>query len=164
MTRILCIALGIVLLVGAIVGSLWYQAHRITTLNGQLSTAQQAQGILADRLATSERAVTVVTQYVDRVQVVHEKGATITREIPIYVTPQTDAAFPLPVGFVRVHDAAAQGVPLGGPGPTDAQASGIKASLAASVVADNYTNCLAITAQLTALQDFVRDPDDAKAK
>lgn len=51
----------------------------------------------------------VVTQYVNRIRIVREKGETIIKEVPVYVPVQADAACTLNRGFVRLHDAAAAG-------------------------------------------------------
>ncbi|RNK82756.1 hypothetical protein C9390_01420, partial [Xanthomonas vasicola pv. vasculorum] len=91
---------------------------------------------------SAKGSTTVVTQYVDRVQIVRQAGATITREIPIYVTQKADAACTIPAGFVRLHDAAATGNPAGPPtADPDAPAPGITLSGIAGTVADNYTSC-----------------------
>ncbi len=105
-------------------------------------------------LARSETKV--VTKYVDRVQIVRERGATITKEVPIYVTAKADAACSVPVGFVRVHDAAALGTDLAGAaGDPDAPAPGVALSAVADTVAGNYTTCHANAEQLIALQDYL---------
>jgi hypothetical protein len=44
----------------------------------------------------------------ERVRTVYR---TIERKVPTHVTAEIDARFPVPVGFVRVHDAAALGLP-----------------------------------------------------
>ncbi len=51
----------------------------------------------------------VVTQHVNRIRVVREKGETIIKEVPVYVPVQADAACTINRGFVRLHDAAAAG-------------------------------------------------------
>lgn len=101
----------------------------------------------------------VVTVYVDRVQVVRERGETIIREVPVHVTPQADARCTVPVGFVRVHDGAAENrVPdPGDPGNPDAPAPGIALSTVAATVASNYTTCHEVREQLISLQDWVRE-------
>lgn len=71
---------------------------------------------------------------------------TLTREVPVYVTPQTDNRFPLPCGFIRLHDAAAAGADLAADpaafpnpaGKSDADACEIAASQAAGIIAANY--------------------------
>ncbi|RON16054.1 hypothetical protein [Pseudomonas frederiksbergensis] len=106
----------------------------------------QALGVVRDR---------VVTQYVDRVQVVEKKGATIIKEVPVYVSAKADAACTVNAGFVRLHDYAASGQPLPAPDPAgdaDAAPSGIALSTVAETVAGNYTSCQQNAEQLTQLQ------------
>ena len=106
-------------------------------------------------LARAEARIEV--RYVDRVQVVREKAQTITREIPVYVTPTADAACPVPVGFVRLHDAAAANEPAGpATGNPDAPAEGVALSDVAAAVADNYAAAHENAEQVTGLQDYVR--------
>jgi hypothetical protein len=70
---------------------------------------------------------------------------TIEWEIPVHVSPETDARFPLAVGFVRVHDAAALGMPVADvhdpAGRPDDAASELAASEAARTIAGNYEAC-----------------------
>ncbi|KVE81030.1 hypothetical protein WI99_24985 [Burkholderia cepacia] len=108
----------------------------------------------------ARRDVKVVTQYVDRVQVVREKGDIIIKEVPVYVDREADRACVVPVGFVRVHDGAAANVPLGDPGNADAAPSGVALSAVAATVADNYTTCHENAEQLIALQARVRDGEE----
>jgi len=99
----------------------------------------------------------VVTQYVDRDRVIYKTGATITKEVPVYVSAQADAACAVPRGFVRLHDAAAASVLPGPAGAADAAGSGIALSAVTAVVVDNYTTCNAVRNQLMSLQKWVRD-------
>ncbi|WP_071335485.1 hypothetical protein [Burkholderia contaminans] len=108
----------------------------------------------------ARRDVKVVTQYVDRVQVVREKGDTIIQEVPVYVDREADRACVVPVGFLRVHDGAAANVPVGDPGNADAAPSGVALSAVAATVADNYTTCHENAEQLIALQTRVRDGEE----
>lgn len=86
---------------------------------------------------------------------IREFTRTIQEKVPVYVTPETDAAYPVPVGWVRVHDDAATGK-LSAPSaePYDAP-SGIAASRTASVVAENYGICRENARQLTDLQAWL---------
>ncbi len=82
---------------------------------------------------------------------------TIREEVPNYVTPEIDARFPVPVGSVRLHDAAARGekpVPDPSGKPNDAT-SGVTASAFADTVAGNYETCNATRDQLIGLQDWI---------
>lgn len=111
-----------------------------------VQAAQASQKADAEHQAAAERIRTVYR--------------TLEREIPIHVSPEADARFPLPVGFVRVHDAAAGGVsvadvhdPAGRP---DAAASEIAASEAARAIAWNYEACADSSERLTAWQAWWR--------
>ncbi len=109
--------LAIVGLIAATAGLFSCQQARVNSANTALDRANAALASanaekkdLAGKLELAKGTTRVVTQYVDRVQVVRERGDTITKEIPVYVTPTADAACAVPVGFVRIHDAAAAGV------------------------------------------------------
>ena len=125
-------------------------------------TKWEAAAAIAERdyLAAVVRAARiaerVVVEYVDRVRVVREAGDTIIREVPVYVTPEADRRCVVPRGFVRVHDAAAHGLPLpGATGPADEAAAGIALSAVAGTVTANYTDCHAIREQVIALQAWI---------
>ncbi|RBJ62603.1 hypothetical protein C3L29_041995, partial [Pseudomonas sp. MWU12-2534b] len=131
----------------------------IAIQHARLVEAGQHVGDLArdvrERTAERDAArhdVKVVTQYVDRVQVVREKGDTIIKEVPVYVDREADRACTVPVGFVRVHDGAAANVPVGDPRDANAAPSGVALSAVAATVADNYTTCHENAEQLIALQ------------
>ena len=134
----------------------WITHHRIATAEARATTAESAARTAQGQLAQKQVSDHIVVQYVDRVQVVHDVGVTLTKEIPVYVTAHADARCVVPVGFARVHDAAAAGVLPGAPGAADAQPSSLALSAVAGTVVDNYTTCHVAAAQLTALQDWVR--------
>ncbi|MBB4728264.1 hypothetical protein [Xanthomonas arboricola] len=151
-------------LIAVLVGGCVWQERRVSAAQADRGAALQAKRRAEAERDSAKGSTTVVTQYVDRVQIVREAGATITREIPIYVTQKADAACAIPAGFVRLHDAAATGNPAGPPaGDPDAAAAGVTLSAVASTVADNYTSCHATAAQLSALQDWIelRAPEPA---
>lgn len=146
-----------VLLVAVLLAAGWSLNHRLTRANQRAVAAEATAKRLQGELEQAHLSERVVTVYVDRVRTVRERGATITREIPIHVTAKADAACPVPAGFVRVHDAAAQGVPLNpATGDPDAPVPGLALSGVAGVVAGNYTACHETAEQLSALQDWVR--------
>ena len=151
------LTLTLAALLVVVCGVAWWFHHEQADTSAQLVTAQAA-AIASDFEASAARADTTrVIVYVDRVRVIHDATMTLQQEIPRYVTPDTDRAFPLPVGFVRVHDAAAAGVPLlPAAGDSDAAPSGVAASAALGVIAGNYGVCHEATEQLNALQDWVK--------
>ncbi len=108
---------------------------------------QVAAGITQD-VGQAVEAARVETRIVYR---------TITERIPVYVTPEIDRDYPVPVGFVRLHDAAAAGsapaLPDGSGEPADAP-SGIPLSAVAATVFPNYADCADDRARLKGWQDW----------
>ncbi|HGM5039158.1 TPA: hypothetical protein ACKPZ9_000710 [Stenotrophomonas maltophilia] len=151
LAAILAALLVIVLLLG--IGVALVQQRRIDGIVRQRDNAEAERDAAKQERDVLSGDAKVVTRYVDRVQYVREAGTTIVKEVPVYVTPEADRACPVPAGFVRVHDAAAENRPLAGPaGDADAAAAGIALSTVGATVADNYTTCHAIREQLIALQ------------
>jgi len=109
---------------------------------------------IAELKAKSEKVSTkVVTKYIDRIQVVKEKG----NEIVKYVNKESDAKCELPNSFVVLHDAAAKNEL---PDPTrasNAGASEVKLSGATTTIIQNYGTCWEIREQLKALQEWVTE-------
>lgn len=125
---------------------------------------QWDSAVVKDQLTTARirqrqaaAPVKVVTKYVDRIKVVHETGETIVKEVPVYVSKESDAACIINRGFVRLHDNSASGRLPDAPGATDAAPAGIALSTVAATVADNYERCHENAAQLEALQTWVNE-------
>jgi len=151
-------AAALLVLLAAVGGVLAWQYHRVQGLSDALVKAQTQMIVAGFETSAARVDVHVLTQYVDRERVIRQVIHDIQREAPRYVTSSTDAAFPLSVGFVRLHDAAAAALLPGPPGAADAQASGVAASDAAVVIAGNYGTCHAIRDQLNALIDRLQMP------
>lgn len=90
-------ALGI-----ALVGFGWIKGASHVQAQWDAAIQQQALQTAAARERQAQATVKVVTQYVDRVRVVREKGDTIIKETPVYVPVQADAACTINRGFVRL--------------------------------------------------------------
>jgi hypothetical protein len=120
------------------------------------ATAAQQQALAQAQTRQAEATVQVVTQYVDRIQVVREKGDTLIQEIPVYVPVQADAACTVHRGFVSLHDAAAGGELPEPARDADASAEGLALSAVAATVVTNYQTCHENAEQLKALQDWIR--------
>ena len=150
-------ALGVALFgLGWIKGADHVQAKWDATAQEQILQAATV------REQQAQATVKVVTQYVDRVRVVREKGETIIKEVPIYVPVQADAACTINRGFVRLHDAAAAGELPEPARDADAAAKGIALSAVAGTVATNYQTCHENAEQLRALQVWVKEMDVAR--
>ena len=132
-------------------------------VQGKWDAAVQQETLQAatTRQRQAEATVKVVTEYVDRVRVVREKGDTIIKEVPVYVPVQADAACTINRGFVRLHDAAAAGELPEPARDADAAPAGVALSAVAGTVATNYQTCHENAEQLRALQGWVREMDAA---
>lgn len=141
----------------------WGHATGARSVRDDWNAANAAQALkLAEAEARAERVtVKVVTEYVDRVRVVREKAQTIVKEVPVYVTPEADAACVVPRGFVRVHDGAARNEVPGPAESADDAPSGIALSTATEVIADNYGTYHEVAEQLKALQKWVAEQQAA---
>lgn len=144
--------LAVIILAALIYSAGWFEgtAH----VQDQWNAEKQAQALAVARQAEhqAEAAVQVVTEYVDKIKVVRERGATIIKEVPVYVPAQADADCLINAGFVRLHDAAAGNAISLSPGAADAAPSGVALSTVAETVADNYQRCHENAEQLIALQ------------
>ena len=150
-------ALGI-----ALVGFGWIKGASHVQARWDAAIQQQALQTAAIRERQAQASVKVVTQYVDRVRVVREKGDTIFKEVPVYVPVQADAACTINRGFVRLHDAAAAGELPEPARDADATAAGIALSAVAGTIATNYQTCHENAEQLRALHAWVRAMAAAK--
>lgn len=141
----------------ALVGFGWIKGASHVQAKWDAAIQQQALHTAAIRERQAQATVKVVTQYVDRVRVVREKGETIIKEIPVYVPVQADAACSINRGFVRLHDAAAAGELPEPARDADAASAGIALSAVAGTVAANYQTCHENAEQLRALQVWVSE-------
>jgi hypothetical protein len=133
----------------------------------EAAKAAKAETKQAVRVIYRERAQADVTSAVETKAVeaqvqIRTVTRTIVERIPIYVTPDADDRCVVPVGFVRVHDAAATGNPLPEPsgepdgGAAASEASTVTLSWLAEVTADNYGTYQTVARQLSDLQDWIR--------
>ena len=148
--------LALISAAGTSLGIGWIAGTRHVQTRWDSAVASQQLAVAEVKTQQAEAAIQVVTKYVDRIQVVREKGDTILKEVPIYVPVQADTACPINRGLVSLYDAAATGELPTTPGDIDAPAQGLALSALASAVATNYQICHENAEQLKALQDWIR--------
>lgn len=122
--------------------------HRdLTTANAAIAAAQRVQRHTVAQASAGDR---VSGQVIAEQAAVRTVTRTITERIPVYVPFAVDRSDILPLGFVRIHDAAAAGVPPApeSPGAPNGAPSGVALPEAAGVVADNYAAFHACRAQV----------------
>lgn len=145
----------VAVLAAALVGVGWVKGASHVQAEWDAEVVKQSLTAARVEKAQAQATVQVVTEYVDRVKIVRQAGETIIKEVPVYVPAQADAACVVPRGFVRLHDAAAQGVVPEPAGNSDAAPAGVALSAVAGTVAENYTACRANAEQLSALQSWI---------
>jgi hypothetical protein len=143
--------LGVVLALLAVYGLGRHQGAAAERQDWQAKADADARKVAEQGERAAEKTVQVVTQYVDRVQVIREKAKSITKEVPIYVPSHS---CPMPGGFRVLHDAAARGELPDSAGVADALA--VPPQDIAATVSDNYGTCHEVAEQLTSLQEWVR--------
>jgi hypothetical protein len=144
-----------------LLASVWgyyaFTQHEITSARAEAAAQRTRADNLSAQLTAAKQDVRIVTEYVDRVRTVHDKGATILKKVPVYVPQKTVAGCTINRGFVRVLNAAAASIDLpAAASAADAQAAGIGLDTVAGSVVGNYTKANAIREQLIALQEWVR--------
>jgi hypothetical protein len=139
----------------ALIGFGWVKGAGHVQARWDAAVQEQTLQAAAVREQQAQATVKVVTQYVDRVRFVREKGDAIIKEVPVYVPVQADAACTINRGFVRLHDAAAAGELPEPARDADAAATGIALSAVVGTVAANYQTCHENAEQLRALQAWI---------
>lgn len=96
------------LLVVTFGGWCWTRGANHAEAKAEALRARQEAAALKHAQELAKRADEITLVYLTQTRTVREKGQTIVREVPRYVTPADDAACPVPDGLIRVLNAAAR--------------------------------------------------------
>ena len=112
----------------------------------------------AQKVVKIQREVTtkVVTKYVPQLRVVYERGATITKKVPVYVTVKDNRKCVVNTGFVQLWNSANSMHVPNTPTAVDETPSPVKLSEIAAEHARESTVCAATQLQLTTLQEWIQ--------
>jgi hypothetical protein len=131
-----------------------FQVQRNQIIHADLRASQTKLADARSALRKTTRAATVTATVgadVERRQVVvRYVTRTLIEKVPVYVSPEVDRRYPLPVGLVRLHDSAARGeaeVP-GSAGEPDDAPSDVAASTLAQTLIGNYGDYYACREQV----------------
>ena len=122
----------------------------------QLKVAKANVEIAELKVKSEQVNTKILTKYIDRIQVIKEKGDVIIKEVPKYITKESDAKCDIPNSFVMLHDAAAKNEL---PDPTRSLNEGtstIKLSTTTETIIGNYGISNQNSEQLKALQEWIR--------
>lgn len=147
----------------ALVLAVGVQRGQLAKAHDDLKVAEatmKAQAKVAARVKTAGAITTDVGAKAETRSVeIRWRTRTTIKEVPVYVTAETDRRFAVPVGLVRLHDAAAAGVdPATLPDPAgrpDDAPSGVAASTFGATVVDNYGTCREQLEKFAQLQSWI---------
>lgn len=95
-------------LVAAVWGHGWLKGVAHEERQAEALRGRQEAATLAHAAELARRADEITLVYITQTRTVRERGATIVREVPRYVTPADNRACPVPAGFVSLLNAAAR--------------------------------------------------------
>ena len=98
----------------------------------------------------------VITEYVDRIQIVKERDIIYANT----ATTSVPSQFNVSNGWLYLHDTAAKAGDADRARASDASASDVKDNQALATVVSNYSICLQNAQQLTSLQQWILDSKD----
>lgn len=130
-----------------------YQKH----LKADAEAAQRASDQAREVEATNDQTSQDIGVKVEEAQTeIRYVTRTLIKEVPTYVTLEADTRCPVPLGAVRMLDAAARGDSEVALAPTESpdQASGIGLSGVVSSVVNNYGYTHELEAQVIGWQDW----------
>lgn len=131
--RYLLAALGFACLVLAIyLGGVHHEKKVIAARDAKAVAVVERHEAVAQTISTTAADTLTKT----RVEI-QTRTVTLIKKVPIYVPASADRDCIVPTGFVRVHDAAAAGLPETAGGPDQAP-SGVPLSAIAATVVANY--------------------------
>ncbi|MDO1559077.1 hypothetical protein Q0812_06505 [Brevundimonas sp. 2R-24] len=149
------------------------QTWRVDRLKADAGRAEAARAReLADARVAEARQVAEIIERQRLINVDSDRAAlaaerriaaasrSLSQQVESHAPSSDPDHCPVPVGLVRLHDAAAQGLssPLPDPaGRSDDAASGLESSALAATVVENYGACHAVADRLTRLQAWVAD-------
>lgn len=137
---------------------------KLARAEAALATYQSQIAIAQAKLANAQAQMVtkVEVRYRDRIRVVKEKGETIIKEVPIYVTEQDARRFGVNVGFVRVYNAAFTGKSAGTADESDRQPANFSLTELGEVSAFNANVCRQWREQALGWQRFYRQLKELK--
>lgn len=149
--------LALALLLAAACAVAWFKGAAHVQIRWDLDDAQRDAAIAKRQVRVADKVANVVTRYVDRVQIVREVGETIIKEVPVYVTEESDRRCVVPAGFVSMWNGANRGELPAPDGAADEAASEVVLSDIAAQHGREAKQCRETEEQLIALQDAVRE-------
>jgi hypothetical protein len=176
----LCVLVGVVGIIASIIlsaipviGNYKLPIQLVATLllvlgvyfEGSISTRKEWEAkveeakleVAKKEVVSAEVTTKIVTKYVEKIKVVKEKGDVIIKEVPKYITKESDAKCDIPNAFIVLHDSASRNEVPDASRLADERTSKTKLSTVAETVVGNYSVCHENFEQLRSLQEWIRE-------
>lgn len=147
--------IAVILAVISIIVGAYFKGRYEVQVEWDLEKAVVAKELAELRAKQNEKTVEVVTKYVDRVQIVKEKGDVITEYVDRWITKKDDYTYVLPGKFRVLHDAAARSEVPDTARLADEATPKVELSTTTRTITDNYKLCNETREQLISLQDWI---------
>lgn len=149
-------ATAIFLLIVAGVAYGWTKGAEYQLSKQQVIDDKNTIHILQTKIKQAQITERVVTQYVDKIRIVKEKGDTIIKQVPIYITQENDSHCAVPESFRLLWNSANRGVIPNATNNTNETASAIVLSDIAAQHATEASICRETEQQLVSLQEWIK--------
>lgn len=104
--------------------SCWWKGAEHAERKAEAARAKELAVMFRHAQELAKRADEITLVYLTQTRTVREKGNTIIREVPRYVTADDDRACPVPAGAIRLLNAAARNELPGATGSAHATPAG----------------------------------------
>ena len=136
--------------------SLYFEGSISNDQKWKQKVAELQKAVEVAEAKAKEENVRIETKVVERIKHVRGKTEVVVARVPIYLTKEIDAKYPVPNSFVVFHDAAARSeIPTSTTSAYEGT-SDIKISEVTRTVAENYGACNEVRQQLLGWQDWYR--------
>jgi len=136
--------------------SLFFEGKFANEKKWRAEIARLEEAVKVAEAKSSEENVRIETKVVERIKYVKGKTEVVVARVPIYLTKEVDAKYPVPNAFVVLHDSAARSEVPPSAGSAYEGTSDVKISEVTRTVAENYGTCNEVRQQLLGWQDWYR--------
>lgn len=139
-----------------LVASVYLEGSVANNERWEQKVAELKKEIEVAEAKSKEENTRIETKVVERIKYVRGKTEVVVARVPIYLTKEIDAKYPVPNAFVVMHDAAARSEVPPSTGSSYEGTSDVKISEVTRTVAENYGTCNEVRQQLLGWQDWYR--------
>lgn len=133
-------------------------------LGGQFKEIEWKEKYALLEYAQQNTSKQVEIKYIEKIKEVKGKTNVIIKEVPKYITKESDNRCILPKSAIVLHDSATNGEIPDTTRSIDESPSEVKLSDYSRTVIENYGSCLENSEQLIAIQNWIKEQQKLKLK